>query len=288
VTPSKVNAVFTPANKTYADITNDQVGQNYQVGLSFTSSISDGLVLESSETSNIGNVTEKNDVALYVGDDISNKQYRSILVFNTSSIPDAAVITAIALKMKQHSMIGNGNPLTTFKGLMTDIKAGFFGTSAALQSADFQTTADKTLGPFNPALINSLYTINLINGKTYINTSSNNSGLTQIRLRFQLDDNNNMMADLLKLYSGNAINIADRPQLVINYYVTSLNPTPRPTFTVSPTTTPTNTSTPTITSTSTYTPTPSLTPTETETPTFTPTETETPTPTETETETPTA
>jgi hypothetical protein len=37
-------------------------------------------------------------------------------------------------------------------------------------------------------------------------------------LRFQLDDDNDSVADLLRFYSGNAI-AADRPVLVIEYYV---------------------------------------------------------------------
>ena len=44
------------------------------------------------------------------------------------------------------------------------------------------------------------------------------SGLTQIRLRFKLDDNNDAINNYLSLYSGNAP-LAYRPQLVIEYYV---------------------------------------------------------------------
>jgi hypothetical protein len=41
-------------------------------------------------------------------------------------------------------------------------------------------------------------------------------GVTQFRLRFSKDDNNDFGADFLKLYSGNATE-ADRPQLTIEY-----------------------------------------------------------------------
>jgi hypothetical protein len=47
----------------------------------------------------------------------------------------------------------------------------------------------------------------------------NLAGATQFRLRFQKDDNDDMAVDYLKLYSGNALNEADRPQLIIEYYV---------------------------------------------------------------------
>ena len=43
-------------------------------------------------------------------------------------------------------------------------------------------------------------------------------GVTQFRLRFQLDDNDDRGNDYLRFYSGDAGNLADRPQLVIEYY----------------------------------------------------------------------
>ena len=100
---------------------------------------------------------------------------------------------------------------------MVDIKTGTFGTSA-LKTSDFQTAASKNYGPFTPILVSNWYSINLTSGKTYINKLSTSSGLTQIRLRFKLDDNNNAVANYLRLYSGNAP-IVSRPQLIIEYYV---------------------------------------------------------------------
>ena len=110
-----------------------------------------------------------------------------------------------------------GNPVTTFQGFMVDIKKGVFGTTA-LQASDFQTAASKTYGPFNTALTTGWYNLNLTAGKTYINKLSTLSGLTQIRLRFKLDDNNNALANYLSLYSGSAP-ITSRPQLIVEYYV---------------------------------------------------------------------
>ena len=46
----------------------------------------------------------------------------------------------------------------------------------------------------------------------------NRAGITQLRLRFQLDDDNDAVADLIRFYSGNAI-AANRPVLVIEYSV---------------------------------------------------------------------
>ena len=121
------------------------------------------------------------------------------------------------LKLKKNSVVGGGNPLTIFKGFMLDVKKGVFGT-AALQATDFQAPASHTYGPFSPALSGGWYTIDLTAANAYINKLPAAAGLTQMRLRFKLDDNNNAVANMLKLYSGNAP-AANRPQLIITYYV---------------------------------------------------------------------
>jgi hypothetical protein len=181
----------------------------------------DGWILESSETSKIGGTINATATTFRLGDDATNKQYRGILSFNTGTLPDAATVTSVTLKVRRQGVTGGGNPLSTFQGFMVDIKKGSFGTTA-LQTSDFQATftaaTGKTYGPFNPALSAGWYSINLSGGKAYINKLSTNSGLTQIRLRFKLDDNNNAVANYLSLFSGNAP-MFSRPQLVITYTV---------------------------------------------------------------------
>ena len=154
---------------------------------------------------------------LRLGDDATRKQYLSVLSFDSSSLPDNAVVTKVTLKLRQNSITGGGNPVTAFQGFMVDVKKGPFGT-AALQTSDFQATANKSLGPFKPALTNGWYVINLTTARAYINKLATLNGLTQIRLRFQLDDNSNAVANFLSLYSGNA-GAASRPQLIVEYYV---------------------------------------------------------------------
>jgi hypothetical protein len=177
----------------------------------------DGYLLESSETSAVGGTMNASIATIRLGDDVVKKQYRSILSFNTSSLPDTAVITKVTLKVKQQGIVGGGNPVTMFQGFMLDMRKGTFGTSA-LQVTDWQANANKTYGPFTPALTGGWYTFNLTSAKAYINKLATGSGLTQIRLRFQLDDNNNAIANYLSLYSGNG-GATSRPQLIIEYYV---------------------------------------------------------------------
>jgi len=46
----------------------------------------------------------------------------------------------------------------------------------------------------------------------------NLNGITQIRLRFQIDDDDNQLNDYMHFYSGNYPDLALRPRLVIEYY----------------------------------------------------------------------
>jgi predicted outer membrane repeat protein len=177
----------------------------------------DGWILESSENSNVGK-TLSSAAAFNLGDNAQKKQYRSVLSFSTKDLPDDAIITKVTLKFKKQGIVGGGNPVNIFKGFIVDVEKGFFGSAAGLQKSDFQFKADKSYGPFKPTLQNGWYTINLTPAMDYINKEARYGGVTQIRLRFKLDDNNNNIANYLKLYSGNAP-AASRPQLVIQYYL---------------------------------------------------------------------
>jgi hypothetical protein len=213
ITPTKTATITPTITLTRTPTTTPSL-----VTQTFTSTnTKDGWVLESSETSNKGGTLNSNATSFRLGDDASKKQYRGILSFSTGSLPDNAVITSVTLKVKKQGISGGGNPVTAFQGYMVDIKKGFFGTSA-LQTGDFQAAASKTYGPFKPTAVSNWYSISLTSGAAYINKLSTSSGLTQIRLRFKLDDNNNAVANYLSLFSGNAP-AASRPQLVITYYI---------------------------------------------------------------------
>jgi hypothetical protein len=177
----------------------------------------DGWILESGKNTNVGGTMNSAATTFDLGDDAANRQYRGILSFSTKTLPDNAVITKMTLNVKKSKIFGGGNPITILGGIMADIKKGTFGT-AALQITDFQTAASKSYGPFKPALVGGWYSINLSAGKAYINKLNTLSGLTQIRLRFKLNNNNNAIANYLALFSGNAP-AASRPQLIIEYYL---------------------------------------------------------------------
>ena len=100
---------------------------------------------------------------------------------------------------------------------MLDMRKGTFGT-APLLASDWQANANKTYGPFMPALTGGWYTFNLTSAKAYINKLATGGGATQIRMRFKMDDNDDTVANYLSLYSGEA-GVASRPQLIVEYYV---------------------------------------------------------------------
>jgi len=176
----------------------------------------DGWVLESSETSGKGGTLNSGATTFYLGDGATRKQYRGILSFSTgAALPDNAIITGVTLRVKKKAVVGGGNPVTTFLGFMVDIKNGSIGTPT-FQTGDFQAAASKSYGPFKTTIVSGWYSLDLTAGNAYINTLATGSGLTQLRLRFKLDDNNNAIANYLSLYSGNAP-AAARPQLVVTY-----------------------------------------------------------------------
>jgi hypothetical protein len=44
-------------------------------------------------------------------------------------------------------------------------------------------------------------------------------GVTQVRLSFQLDDNDDLENDYVEFYSGDQIPLNNRPYLLVDYYV---------------------------------------------------------------------
>ena len=98
ITPTKSGQVFTPVSRAYTKLTSNRTAQNYVahklVTVPYPSvAAADGWVLESGETTNIGGTMNAGTPAFNLGDDATRKQYRDILSFNTSALPDNAVIT---------------------------------------------------------------------------------------------------------------------------------------------------------------------------------------------------
>ncbi len=175
----------------------------------------DGWISESSENSKVGGALNSALTTFNAGDDAANKQIRGILHFDTSALPDTAVITSVTLKVKKQGQVGV-NPFTTHGNLLADIRKTFFGATADLVISDFQATASKSAAAaFGATPVSGWYTA-IVGSASY--PFINRAGTTQFRLRFTLDDNNDHGADYIRFYSGNAAATL-RPQLIIKYYV---------------------------------------------------------------------
>lgn len=181
----------------------------------------DGWVLESKENSTQGGTKNSNADTFIVGDGTQNRQYRSILHFPTLGLPDNAIISNVILMIKAQSLTGT-DPFTTHGGINVDIKSGAFGAFGpfsfnSLQISDFQSSSSlSSTGQIqnNPV---SMWYWTMLNSSAfpYINLT----GTTQLRLAFQLDDNNDGGNDYLKFYSGDAADQGNRPYLLIEYLV---------------------------------------------------------------------
>ncbi|MBL1171703.1 MAG: hypothetical protein HND45_04665 [Chloroflexi bacterium] len=174
----------------------------------------DGWVLESTETSGVGGTMNSAATTVNLGDDASNRQYVGILHFDTSSLPDTAVVTSATLKIKKYSLTGT-NPFTILGNLLVDMRKPSFG-AVDLAVGDFQAAAGRVAVAVFGTPVNNWYSAVLnSSGRNYINLT----GTTQFRLRFTTDDNNNGVADYMKFYSGDHGNVGVWPTFVIEYYV---------------------------------------------------------------------
>ena len=181
----------------------------------------DGWVLETNEDSNQGGFKDSTGPTIVLGDDAQDRQIRAILHFPTHYIPDNAVITRALLMIKGEGIVGD-NPFATHGNILVDIRSGAFGFIGpfpyrGLQVSDFQSPSHKdAVGMMENNPFNGWFW-------TWLDSSAfefiNLKGITQFRLRFQLDDNDDQSYDYLRFYSGDYGELADRPRLVIEYYL---------------------------------------------------------------------
>ncbi len=85
----------------------------------------DGWILESGENSSLGGTVDKVATTFNVGDDLRDRQYKSIISFNTSTLPDTAIVTAVQLSIKKQGVLGT-DPFTTHGDLLVDLRDSAF------------------------------------------------------------------------------------------------------------------------------------------------------------------
>lgn len=178
----------------------------------------DGWLRESTETSGVGGTVVANangPQALRIGDSPDRRQYKSIVSFDTSSLPPAgdAVIHAATLELVRGTASGNPGALGA---LRADIATGSFGASTLAQG-DFEAAATATdvIPIFSIPAADGDVAIGVLNpaGRDAINRD----GRTQLRVYFASDDNNDNAADLLGCYCGKDPVLSNRPVLRVQY-----------------------------------------------------------------------
>jgi carboxypeptidase T len=179
----------------------------------------DGWVLESGETTNAGgslNATASTTSALRLGDNNQDRQYRTVVSFDTASIPDGATIVSVTLRLLRGSLTGT-NPFTTYGTCWVDVQNGSgFSGSTTLQNGDFQAAATAVhAASLSNAASNGTWSTGNLNAAGI--AAMNKTGTTQLRVYFNLDDDDDTGNDYLGYYSGEFSTAGNRPQLVVTY-----------------------------------------------------------------------
>ncbi len=195
-----------------------QVVVSVPVQVTFTSGAGqDGWVLESTETSNVGgsiDATASTTSALRAGDDNKDKQYKAVVSFDTSSIPDGATILSVTLRLRRGTVSGT-SPFTTHGTCWVDVQTGGFSGSTTLETSDFQAVATVAqTASLSNAASNGSWSEGNLNASGL--AAINKTGTTQFRVYFNLDDNDDTGNDYIGYYSGEGTS-ANRPQLVVTY-----------------------------------------------------------------------
>ncbi len=178
----------------------------------------DGWVRESSENSNAGganSATGSGRWPIRPGDESGDRQYKAILSFDTSSIPTNATISAVTLETTGGRLLGT-SPFNTHGDLNVDVRSGGFSGNAALENSDFQAAAT-AVGVATMSTITSDGQVSSGSFNAAGLAAVNKTGITQVRLYFDLDDNDDGSRDAVGFYSGENGNSNNHPRLNVTY-----------------------------------------------------------------------
>jgi hypothetical protein len=179
----------------------------------------DGWVLEKSKDANVGAQIDPKTKTPKIGDSTIKQQYKTILSFDTSALPDDAVITGVTLNVRQAGILRN--PFGTLGLLLVDVKNGVFHDSAKLQAQDFQKAATAIAVASADAAVGNLnwFSFDICGGgECALNDVINLTGKTQFRLYFENKYDGDGNEDTLRVYDGLAA-AGYQPELLIEYYV---------------------------------------------------------------------
>jgi Zn-dependent M28 family amino/carboxypeptidase len=207
------NGTTTRSTTLGVSVTTNQITTTF-----FSVAAEDGRIWESGETTNVGSTGNSTDNAtgsLRVGDFSDDTQYRSIISFDTSALPDGATIVSATLRLKRGTVSGT-SPFTTHGTCTVDVAgATGFGGAVAFAGGDFQAAASASgVASMSNAATNGTFSSGALNAAGRL--AINKTGKTQFRVYFTLDDNDDLGTDYMGFYSGEAAS-GNRPELVVTY-----------------------------------------------------------------------
>lgn len=178
----------------------------------------DGYITESGENTNTGGSLSSTATTLRLGDTSADRQTLSILSFDTGvSLPDNATVRSAEVRIQRASVTGT-SPFSTHGALWVDMVTGAYSGSNTLQTGDFQAASTATqVASLSNATSNGQWSNGFLNSTG--NAAVNKTGRTQFKLRFNLDDNDDLGNDYISYNSGNHATSSSRPVLVLYYTV---------------------------------------------------------------------
>jgi hypothetical protein len=175
----------------------------------------DGWLQESATGSGVGSVADSNDnnsLAIRIGDDSQRRQYRSVLSFDTSAIPDGAFVTGATLSMVRYTSHSTSTAIFSALGpAWVDVAKGCFGVSCALVPGDFETPAT---APHAATLVNAPATTASLGSEGL--AAVNREGRTQLRVGFEVPHDGDSIADRVGYYSAET-NTSTPPTLTVYF-----------------------------------------------------------------------
>jgi hypothetical protein len=153
-----------------------------------------------------------------VGDDSANWQNRGVFSFDTSDLPDDAVVTTVTLRLTRASSAGN---TASLGNLVLDMGGSLIGSTQALDTFDYDDSAAASLN------VATSFPVPAGNGFTTFATvdSAYNgqvdvTGRTQFRVRFDTLTDSDNQSDYIAFHTGEAASNV-RPELIVEYYTPS-------------------------------------------------------------------
>jgi exo-beta-1,3-glucanase (GH17 family) len=149
-----------------------------------------------------------------VGKGLQGRQYSTSLSFNTSGLPDGAVITSVKLKVRSAGVAGR-DPLNNHQNLTVDIcQPPFYKTGRPhTVKARAEANCNEDVGIFDKNPNSGWYTVDFLPAARQ---SINLSGSTQFRLKMSELPNQDLSRAYIKFYSGEAAD-PNSPILMVKY-----------------------------------------------------------------------